>query len=186
MIKVNLVPQEFLDRELQKQRLAQVSVVAGFLAIIFLGVSFSHYYKSVSLEKRLAEAEVEFKRLEAIVKQVEELEAKAKAVKSRLDVIQDLLVARSFYPGFMTDLLKNLGEGVWLKSLNAAGSGTDLLVTMSCEATGMDAATAWLRQLLVSPTFKDPVMGSITLASDGMVVFPMVMKYKPEASAAKK
>ncbi len=58
MIKVNLVPQEFLDRELQKQRLAQVSVVAGCLAIIFLGVSVSYYYKGVGLAKRLGEAEV--------------------------------------------------------------------------------------------------------------------------------
>ena len=182
MIKVNLVPQEFLDRELQKQRLAQVSVVAGFLAIIFLGVSFSHYYKGVALEKRLAEAEVEFKRLEAIVKQVEELEAKAKAVKSRLDVIQDLLVARSFYPRFMTDLLKNLGEGVWLKSLSATGSPADLKVMMTCEGSGTEAATAWLRQLQVSTAFKDPSLGAIALSSDGMVTFPMVMVYRPEAA----
>lgn len=182
MIKVNLVPQEFLDRELQKQRLAQVSVVAGFLAIIFLGVSFSHYYKGVALAKRLGEAEVEFKRLEAIVKQVEELEAKAKAVKSRLDVIQDLLVARSFYPRFMTDLLKNLGEGVWLKSLTATGTPADLKVTMTCEGSGTDAATAWLRQLQASTAFKDPVLGAIALASDGSVTFPMVMVYRPEAA----
>ena len=157
-----------------------VSVIR-LLAIIFLGVSFSHYYKGVALEKRLAEAEVEFKRLEAIVKQVEELEARAKAVKSRLDVIQDLLVARSFYPRFMTDLLKNLGEGVWLKSLTAAGTSADLKVSMTCEGVGTDAATAWLRQLQASTAFKDPVLGAITVSADGMVTFPMVMAYKPDA-----
>lgn len=186
MIKINLVPQELLDREVQKQRLAQVSVAAGFLAIIFLGISFTHYYKGVALEKRLVEAEAEFKRLEAIVKQVEELEAKAKAVKSRLDVIQDLLVARSFYPRFMTELLKNLGEGVWLVSLAATGSPTDLAVSMACQATGLEAATAWLRHLQASPTFKDPSLGAITLAADGLVTFPMQLKYRPDASAVKK
>lgn len=186
MIKVNLVPQELLDREVQKQRLAQVSVAAGFLAVIFLGVSFSHYYKGVALEKRLIEAEAEFKRLEAIVKQVEELEAKAKAVKSRLDVIQDLLVARSFYPRFMTELLKNLGEGVWLVTLTAAGSVSDLTVSMTCQATGTEAATAWLRQLQTSTAFKDPTLGAITVASDGLVSFPMTIKYRPDAAGGKK
>lgn len=185
MIRVNLVPQEILDRELQKQRLAQVSVAGAFLAVIFLGVSFSHYYKGVSLEKRLVESEAEFKRLEAIVKQVEELEAKAKAVKSRLDVIQDLLVARSFYPRFMTDLLKHLGEGVWLASLTATGTPAELAVGMACQATGTDAATAWLRQLQQSATFKDPSIGAITLAADGLITFPMTVKYKP-APAVKK
>lgn len=186
MIKVNLVPQEILDRERQKQRLAQVSVAAGFLAVIFLGVSFSHYYKGVTLEKRLVESEAEFKRLEAIVKQVEELEGKAKAVKARLDVIQDLLVARSFYPRFMTELLKNLGEGVWLVSLTATGTPTELTVSMSCQATGPEAATAWLRQLQQSPTFKDPTIGAIVMAADGLTTFPMTAKYRPEAPAGKK
>ena len=186
MIKVNLVPQEILDRELQKQRLAQVSVAAGFLAVIFLGVSFSHYYKGVALEKRLVESESEFKRLEAIVKQVEELEAKAKAVKARLDVIQDLLVARSFYPRFMTELLKNLGEGVWLMSLTASGTPAEMKVSMSCQATGPESATAWLRQLQQSTSFKDPSIGSIVLAGDGLVTFPMSALYKPDAAAVKK
>lgn len=186
MIKVNLVPVEFLDRELQKQRLAQVSVVAGFLGLVFLGVSFSHYYKGVTLAKRLAEAEVEFKRLEAIVKQVEELEAKAKAVKARLDVIQDLLVARSFYPRFMTELLKNLGDGVWLTALSAAGTPADLGVSMSCQAAGTLAATAWLRQLQQSPIFKDPVLGPLALAADGLVTFPMNVRYRPLPPEAKK
>lgn len=185
MIRVNLVPQEILDRELQKQRLAQVSVAAGFLAVIFLGVSFGHYYKAVSLEKRLVEAEAEFKRLEAIVKQVEELEAKAKAVKARLDVIQDLLVSRQFYPKFMTEILKNLGDGVWVKSLSATGSTTEMAVSMSCEASSLESATAWLRQLQAAPVVKDPVMGALTLASDGLVTFPMGFKYRPDNGVKK-
>lgn len=185
MIKVNLVPQEILDRELQKQRLAQVSVAAGFLAVIFLGVSFGHYYKAVTLETRLVEAEAEFKRLEAIVKQVEELEAKAKAVKARLDVIQDLLVSRQFYPRFMTELLKNLGEGVWVQTLGATGSTNELTVTMTCQATAPESATAWLRQLQASPVFKDPVMGAITIMSDNLVSFPMSVKYRPDNGVKK-
>ena len=45
MIRVNLVPQELLDKELAKQRLAQVSVVAAFLGVIFLIKSSDANYK---------------------------------------------------------------------------------------------------------------------------------------------
>ncbi|MBI3300029.1 MAG: hypothetical protein HYZ75_17830 [Elusimicrobia bacterium] len=186
MIKVNLVPQEILDKELQKQRLAQVSVAAAFIGVFFLAVSFSHYYKSVTLADRLVEAEAEFKRLEVIVKQVEELEAKAKAVKARLDVIGDLLMARPFYPRFMTRLLEALGDGIWLSALNVSGSAPNITVNMSCQATGVEAVTRWLRALQTSASFKEPSMGGLVIAADGLVTFSMSLKYKPDAPAAAK
>lgn len=185
MIKVNLVPQEILDKELQKQRLAQVSVAAGCLALIFACVSFSHYYKEVKLEARRVETEAEFKRLEAIVKQVEELEAKARAVKGRLDVIRDLLTARSFYPQFMGRLLEIIGDGIWIDSLSVAGGGAELAVSLQCQAVSSDAATKWLRSLQGAAHFKEPSMGALKIEQDGTVKFPMSLKYKP-ANGAKK
>lgn len=179
MIRVNLVPQEILDKELQKQRLAQVSVAAGFIGLLFLGVSAMHYYKSVTLATRLAEAESEFVKLEAIVKQVEELEAKARAVKARLDVIQDLLRSRPFNPVFMTRLQQAVGEGVWLATLSASGTTAEMAVAMGCKAVNANAATRWLRQLENDPYFKEPVMGGLAIALDGQVSFSMTAKYKP-------
>ena len=182
MIRVNLVPQEFLDRELQKQRLVQVSAAASVAAVFFLAVSASHYYTGVKLVRRQVEAEAEFKRLEAIVKQVEELEASAKAVRARLDVIQDLLTARPFYPRFMTRLLEALGEGVYLTSLAISGNPAELIVNLNCTASSPEAATAWLRSLSQSAFFKDPAMGGLSLKDDGTVTFSMGLKYRPEAA----
>lgn len=184
MIRVNLVPQEILDKELQKQRLAQVSVAAGLVGMIFLAVSAGHYYKSVALETRLTEAEAEFKKLEAIVKQVEALEAQAKAVKSRLDVIGSLLQARSFNPVFMTRLQEALGDGVWLISLSATG-GPEMAVDMGCRAASSLAATRWLRQLQDNAYFKSPVMGGLAISADGTVGFTMSAKYKPSEGGKK-
>ena len=185
MIKVNLVPIEILDKELQKQRIAQFSVAAGCLALVFAGISFAHYYQGVKLEARRVETEAEFKRLEAIVKQVEELEAKARAVKGRLDVIQDLLSARTFYPKFMGRLLEVIGDGVWIASLSVSGGGNELAVSLQCQAVSSEAATKWLRALQDAVHFKEPAMGALTIASDGMVSFPISMKYKPAEEAKK-
>lgn len=185
MIRINLVPQEFLDKELQKQRLAQVAVAAGFIAVFFLAVSFSHYYKGVKLAARLAEAEAEFVSLEAIVKQVEALEAQARAVKGRLDVIQSLLLMRPFYPRFMTHLLQALGDGIWFVSLAVSGNPPDVSVAMTCQAVSSEAATKWLRALQESETFKEPSMGSLAIDKEGRVAFTMSAKYKPAAAVKK-
>lgn len=185
MIRVNLVPQEILDKELQRQRLAQVSLAAGCLALVFAGVSFAHYYKGVQLEARRVEAEAEFKRLEAIVKQVEELEAKARAVKGRLDVIRDLLTARSFYPQFMGRLLEIIGDGIWMTNITVTGTGTELVVNLQCRAVSSEAATKWLRALQEAVHFKDPSMGALSIDPEGSVVFTMALKYKPAEGAKK-
>ena len=181
MIRVNLVPQEFLDKEQQKQRLVQVSAAASVVAVFFLVVSFSHYYTGVKLVRRQVEAEAEFKRLEAIVKQVEELEAAAKAVHARLDVIKDLLMARPFYPRFMTELLAALGDGVYLTTLAISGSTGELAVSLNCTASSPEAATRWLRSLYESPVFKDPAMGGLSVGVDGATTFTMSLKYRPAA-----
>lgn len=181
MIRVNLVPQEFLDKELQKQRLVQVSAAATVVAVFFVAVSMSHYYTQVKLQRRQVEVEAEFKRLEAIVKQVEELEASARAVRARLDVIQDLLLARPYYPRFMTRLLEALGDGIYLTRLAISGSPADLAVTVDCSASSPEAVTKWLRALSQSAVFKDSAMGSLTVTPLGAVTFTMSLKYRPEA-----
>ncbi|MDE2291352.1 MAG: PilN domain-containing protein [Elusimicrobia bacterium] len=182
MIKVNLVPQEILDKELQKQRLAQVSVAAAFLAVIFVIVSGMHYYTSVRLGRELDADQAEFKRLEVIVKKVEAVEAQAQAVRSHLAVIQELLAARTFYPRFMTELVKAIGDGVWLTSLSAAGDAkAGLKVQLACKSVSSEAATRWLRALQDSPVFVNPALGGLTMAPDGTVTFPMSLTYKEPA-----
>lgn len=185
MIRVNLVPQEFLDKELQKQRLAQVSVAVGFIGLFFLVVSFAHYYQGVALDKHLKEAEATYKVLEETVKKVEELEAKAKSVRSRLDSINGLLAARPFYPRFMTRLLEAMGDGIWINTLGVKGNAPALTVDMNCNAVSLEAATKWLRALMVSQSFKDPIMGALTIANDGLVTFSMTLKYKQVDEVAK-
>ncbi len=182
MIKVNLVPQEILDKEAQKQQALQVGVVMGVFVLVLAGVSFGHYYKKVKLVKELAEMEAQLKKLEVIVQQVEALEAKASAVRARLNVMEDLIKSRELYPGFMTDLLKTFPPGVWLTSLTTTGAGKGLTVSMGAMARTPEDVSEWLRTLQKSERFSNPTIGAINMGAAGGNSFAMNAVYAPPAA----
>jgi type IV pilus assembly protein PilN len=184
MIKINLVPQEILDKELERQRGIQASAAVGLLGVVLLVVSMSHYYKSVRLEKILKEDQAKFDKLQAIVAKVEELERTVQAVRSRLNVMQDLLVNRPLYPRFMEDLLRTLPPGVWLTGMTSTADGNGLKVGMSSKALTSEDVAQWLRTLGKSDVFKEPALtGPITVDVDRTNTFSMSAKYTPSPEA---
>lgn len=185
MIKINLVPQEILDKEIQKQRLVQVGIAAGFLFLIFAGVSFKHYYRGVTLAKTLAEQEAKFDKLAKIVAQVEALEQQAKAVRGRLDVMKELNRSRPLYPRFMGDLLSTFPKGVYLKSLTTTTAGMKIVVSMGAESVSSQDVSDWYRTLEVSEKFHGPKMGALSLTPEGIVNFSMAVDYEDKTDAEK-
>ncbi len=186
MIKINLVPQEILDKEVQKQRMVQVGFVAGFCFLIFTGISFKHYYKGVVLVRTLEESEAKFKKLAKIVAQVEALETQAKAVRGRLDVMKDLEASRPLYPLFMTDLLSTFPRGIYLTSLATHNADKGLKLTMGVASLSSEDVSDWYRTLDVSEKFHNQRMGGLTLTSDGGVTFSMSVDYEDKTKGKKK
>ena len=185
MIKINLVPQEILDKEKQKRYVFLASICAGFVVVLFLGLSFFHFYKGVRLQKHLKEQQVKLKSLEAIVRQVEELERKAAAVRARLNVITDLLKSRPLQPNFMEDLLKTFPSGVWLKSLQTSNKGKGLDVNMGAVSLSSEDIAEWLRVLESSERFHKPALGSINVSvAEGTSAFSMKVSYTPRGGKA--
>jgi Tfp pilus assembly protein PilN len=185
MIKINLIPKEILDKELQKQQAIQAGLVAGFFLLIVAGFSLGHYYKSARLERQLRESQDRLKKLEAIVAEVEELERTANAVRARLGVIVELVKARPLYPRFMEDLLRSLPSGVWLANLSTQNEGSNLKISVSAKSISNEDIAQWLRQLESSDRFVEPVLGPISVSGSGTEArthtFTLTMKYIPSA-----
>lgn len=180
MIKINLVPQEILDKEVQRQRIIQVSVVGAIVAVVLALVSFGHYQTKASLAESLTVHEAKLKNLQAIVDQVNAFEARAKAVRARLAVMMDLVQSRDLYPVFMTDLIESFPDGVWIGPLTTSGDAKKgLLIKMPAHAVSTRDVTNWLRGIESSPLFSDSKIGSISIKEDGVHDFSMSMKYTP-------
>lgn len=163
MIKINLVPQEVLDKELQKQRALQVGLAAGLLALGFVGISFSHHRKKVRLEEQLAGLEATLKTFEKEMRLVQALETQAKGLRARLNVVNSLLKSRELYPRFMTELLKTLPSGLWITVIDARGGGASLTLDVGAAATSPEAIAAWLRALEESKLFGASALGPISI-----------------------
>lgn len=177
MIKINLVPAEILAKAKQRQLLLQASVVGGLLALVLVLVSVGHWYGKRSLEIELATNEAELKRLDAVVKQVEELEKAAAAVRARLNVIEDLLLGRAFYPVFMSEFARSVPAGVRVNSMTSSATtpGTVKLMIGAVANSNEDIA-AWVKTLEKNAKFGMIELGAVT-ASGTSFTFAITATY---------
>jgi Tfp pilus assembly protein PilN len=165
MIKVNLVPAEILARAKQRQLMLQASVVGGLMALVLVIVSFGHWYGKRQLEVRLVYVESELSRLDRIVKQVEELEKAAAAVRARLNVIEDLLLGRAYYPIFMSEFARSVPAGVKVNSMGTANAvpGT-IKLNVTAIANSNEDIAAWVKTMEKNPKFAVIELGAVSVA----------------------
>ncbi len=180
MIKVNLVPSELLARAKQRQLMLQGAFVGGLLLLVLTGVSFYHWYGKHSLEQQLAGDESELQRLDAIVKQVEELEKAASAVRARLNVIEDLLLGRSYYPVFMSEFARSVPAGVRVNSMSTASQAPGTIkLTINAVANSNEDIAAWVKTMEKNTKFATIELGSVSAgaAGTGLYNFSMTAMY---------
>lgn len=181
MIKINLVPPELIAKARQRQQAAQAAVFGGIVLVIVLLISLFHYARLMSLQSDLADREAEFKRLEAIVAKVEELEKTAGALKARLGVINDLLKGRPAYPVFMSDLARVVPSGVTLRSVTTTGgSTTPMKLNFAAESRSSQDIAAWVKNMEANGKFTNLELGPVSAAATGSLTFTMTGIYTPK------
>jgi len=177
MIKINLVPAEILAKAKQRQLLLQGAVLGSLMALVLAVVSVGHWYGKHTLEITLAADEAELKRLDRVVKQVEELEKAAAAVRARLGVIEDLLLGRAYYPIFMSEFARSVPAGVRVNSMatSTVTPGTVKLVISAIANSNEDIA-AWVKTLEKNAKFASIELGAVN-ASGTSYNFGMTATY---------
>ena len=167
MIRVNLVPPEILAKAKQKQQAVQAAVVGLVIAVLVAGASAIHVLKEKRLDTQLVKLEADLKKLAAIVAQVEELERQAAAVRARLKVITDLKKGRTLYPIFMSDFVRTVPAGVYVKTMNTATASNTLRLTISAESRSSDEIAGWVKNMLGTEKFSSVEMGAVTSLGEG-------------------
>ena len=177
MIKINLVPAEILAKAKQRQLLLQGAVLGSLMALVLVVVSFGHWYGKHTLEITLAADEAELKRLDRVVKQVEELEKAAAAVRARLSVIEDLLLGRAYYPVFMSEFARSVPAGVRVNSMatSTVTPGTVKLVISAIANSNEDIA-AWVKTMEKNAKFASIELGAVS-ASGPSYTFGLTATY---------
>jgi Tfp pilus assembly protein PilN len=163
MIRVNLVPVELLARARQRQLLLQATGVGAVVATALVLVSLSHWFSLFRLQNDYKYDESKLNSLKAIVSQVEDLEKSAALVHSRLDVIEDLLKGRAFYPLFMSDFARTVPSTVRVTQLTTssqASNSVKLGITATAESS--DDIATWMRTLQANGNFSGVELGTVS------------------------
>ncbi|MHB2025362.1 MAG: PilN domain-containing protein [Elusimicrobiota bacterium] len=165
MIRINLVPQEILDKMRRKELILQAAA-GGVLFILFLAaVSFTQYIGLRRIQSQVAQNTERLKKLQVLVSEVEDLEKTEGAIRARLNVISGLLKNRPLYPYFMSDFARAVPQGVQVQNLTTSGggaAGSSLKISMGGAARSNEDIAAWIRNMGDSGRFSAVTLGAVT------------------------
>jgi len=182
VIKINLLPPEIHVAEVQKQFSILGGIAGGILAVVLLGFWGMRHMQTVKLQKELTVANAELTKYQAIVDQVNQLEATRNQLRARYDVIQQLLKGRLIYPKFFEDFMAQLPSEIWVQSMQTSGDPQQknrLNVSVSAQSLSSNAIADWLTNLHKCAYFSGVELGTISMQenSEGIRTLSFTLRF---------
>lgn len=180
MIKINLIPPEYIERINRKAVIAK-AVLAGVLAVsAVLLVSAWHITRAKALESRLATLTAELAVLQKDVDQVKAIEAQIAEVQRYLESINRINRGRFTYTHFLQDLVNDLPATIWFNSVNTIMTGNLVKVDIIVNSNSAYDLAYWLNHLETAGAYSEVGIGgiSVTETEEGKrFSAPLTMKY---------
>ena len=159
MILINLLPHREAARKLRRDifnvSLAASALIGGLLA----GIIFLWYQAQISMQQgknQLLQAEI--KRFDDQIKDIAGLEAQIAALRARQQAVEDLQADRNLPVHLLTELVKQLPDGVYIASMRQDNQS----VTLQGVAQSNERVSELLRNLAnKTPWFSKPELVEI-------------------------
>lgn len=162
MIRINLIPPEYAVAQAQKEQKIIFGASGSLLALVLISFWFVKTREAADLDKKINESQKELQRYQAIISQIEGIEANKKQLQSKRDVIRQLNRSRLIYPVLMEDFLPIIPPDVWVSGIQLAETGNQIKISMSCNALSNYALATWLTNLQQSTHFSSIDLGGIS------------------------
>jgi len=164
MIRVNLLPHREIRR---KQQQKQFFIMLGVVVFIGVGVWFGvHTYledqfnNQVSRNKYLLS---EIEKLDKQIAEIQKLKDQTAALLARKRVVETLQGTRAEVVHLLDQLVRQLPDGVYLKSIKQAGTR----VTITGLTQSQARVSTLMRNLESSPHLENPGLVEITAGQQG-------------------
>jgi type IV pilus assembly protein PilN len=153
MIRINLLPHREEKRKAKRQQfyvlIGMVSVLAGL--IVFLGYSVISGYVSAQEEKN-SFLKKEIAILDTQIDQIKRLKEQTQALLARKQIIESLQRDRAEAVRLLNELVKQVPEGVYLRSVKQDGQK----IALSGYAQSNTRVSALMRNIEASPWLEKP------------------------------
>lgn len=180
MIKINLIPPEYIERINRKAVIAK-AVLAGVIVVSgVVLVSAWHITRAKTLESRLSTLTAELAVLQKDVDQVKAIEAQIAEVQRYLESINRINRGRFTYTHLLQDLVNDLPATIWFNSVNTSVSGGQVKVDITLNSNSAYDLAYWLNHLETSGPYSEVGIGgiSVTETDEGKrFSAPLTMKY---------
>ncbi|MEW5905736.1 MAG: hypothetical protein AB1734_03020 [Elusimicrobiota bacterium] len=180
MVKINLIPQEYIDRLNRKVIIAKAVLAGVAVAAVLVLVSGWHFSRVKRMEGRLAEREAEMKVLKKDVERVKAIEAEIAEVQRYLDAINRISRNRMIYTRFMQDVTSELPASMWFNNMNTTLKDTTLSMTIALMSRSPYDLAYWINHLEKDPRYADVALGAVAISeAEGARTYsaPITLKY---------
>jgi len=164
MIKINLIPPEYVER-INRRALIAKAAAAGILAAAAIAmISIWHFTSAKTSEMKMNRLKAELHGLQADVDRAKRIEGDIAEVKRYLSSISSVTHGRMLYPRFMQDIIAGMPGTIWLGNLGTSLNGATLSVNMTVNSrSGYDLAY-WIDALETDGKYSGVTVGAISVS----------------------
>jgi type IV pilus assembly protein PilN len=164
MIRVNLLPHREIRRKQQQQ---QFFIMLGTVVLIGAGIWFAvHFYLEDQFDNQVNRnkyLQTEIEKLDKQIAEIQKLKDQTASLLARKRVVETLQSTRSEVVHLLDQLVRQLPDGVYLKSIRQAGNR----VTINGLTQSQARVSTLMRNLEASPQLESPGLIEIKSAQVG-------------------
>ena len=159
MITINLLT---VDRERTKRKATfqigqKVTIACSFILVAAALVVGWWYWSlqrdSADLDQQIVDAERETQRLQSVIQQVSQFEARRAQLQQRVTLIEELRKGQTGPVHLLDEISKALPDAMWLTELRQAAN----VITLEGRCTSLNALSDFVSALEASNLFERPV-----------------------------
>ena len=164
MIKINLIPSEYIDKLNRRAIIAKAMAVGVVLVASIVLLSLWQFTRGKALEIRMYRLQIELKNLQRDVDKVKIIEGQIAEVQRYLDAINSITRGRLIYTHFMQDIVAPLPNTIWFGNIGTALNGQTLSVTLPVSSHSAYDLAYWINTLETDPKYSDVNVGGISIS----------------------
>ena len=176
MIRINLLPHREQKRQARQRQFVSLAIglaILGAAVVLLVHVAFG--WQIESQESRNSLLKTEIAKLDSQIKEIDKLREQTQALLARKQIVETLQSNRTEAVHLLDQMVRQLPDGIYLKSLRQAGAKVTLVGYAQSSARVSTLmrnieASPWLQnpelveiKSVVSPTSKDLRVNEFTL-----------------------
>jgi len=180
MIRINLIPPEYIARINRKALIAKAALASVLVIAVVVVASLWHIGRSKTIEFRLVGLEADMVILQKDVDQVKAIEAQIAEVQKYLNSINSINKGRFIYTRFLQDFISDMPSTIWLSNVSTTLSGNVVSVSMGVNSNSAYDLAYWINSLETSGPYSDVGIGGISVSdveTGKRLTVPITVKY---------